>query len=286
MVKLINFFDAPYFNTLRQAMKAELIEEFHFNPGITLLEDDFIQKLSGDGLEIQSLDEIEFRADRTLGYKGQRVLLYIRDISPYGQEVKMPKFHISTCETLIKMWKMKRSERYLLQHKETGIFQVNVMKNNKVEARHERLDVCKNCLNNLNWENYGQNRHLRNQIFSEFSIAEFFKRFPKSLISVKPMYNADNGPLNDYSSNWQKISRNAKAAAKYRCENPTCQVTLTKNNSQYLHVHHIDGQKHNNSKYNLQVLCLKCHADEPLHDHLKALPEYQRYLSIYSSLKK
>ena len=36
--------------------------------------------------------------------------------------------------------------------------------------------------------------------------------------------------------------------------------------------------KNENFEGNLQVLCLKCHANQPQHDHLKKLPEYREFL--------
>jgi hypothetical protein len=286
MDKLVNFFDFASLNQLRHSMGADLVQEFKFNSGILLLEDDFISKLDGDGIEIDGLDDIDFRDDKTLGYKGQRrVLIYIRDVSPYREEVSLPRFHISTCDTLVKMWKRKRAERYVIHHREGNMFQVNIIRDGKTDVRHEKLDVCRNCLTNLNWNNYCEEKPLRNQIVAEFSIAKFFEAFPKSLMSVKPTYDADNAPLNDYTTGWNKISKEAKIKAGYRCTNNSCGVSLTENHSQYLHVHHIDGQKSNNKKYNLKVLCVRCHANEPSHGHMKSGQDYQKFIAMYDEIK-
>lgn len=285
MLKLVDFFEFPALNQLRQSMGADLVKEFKFDTGITLLDEDFIRQLDGDGIEINGLDEIDFRNDKTLGYKGQRVLIYIRDVSPYREDFSLPKFHISTCETLERMWKTKRSERYVLYRRENGVFQINVIKNGAMEVRQEKLDVCKNCLTNLNWKNYSEDKRLRGKIVSQFSIAEFFEKYPKSLLSVKPNYDADNAPLNDYTDNWSEISKHAKRKAGYRCENSSCRVELTGRHNQYLHVHHIDGQKNNNKKHNLQVLCLKCHANEPNHGHMKSGRDYAQFNLIYDELR-
>ena len=286
MNKLVNFFDFASLNQLRYSMGADLVQEFKFDSGISLLDDDFITRLDGEGIEIDGLDEIDFRGDKTLGYKGQRVLIYIRDVGSYREDVSLPKFHISTCDTLVKMWKRKRAERYVLYRRENGIFQVNVIRDGKTDVRHEKLDVCRNCLTKLNWNDYGDNKLLRTQIVSEFSISEFFETFPKSLLSVKPTYDADNAPLNDYTTSWNQISKEKKRKAGYRCTNNSCGVSLTGSYSQYLHVHHIDGQKNNNKQYNLKVLCVRCHANEPSHGHMKSGPDYKRFLSIYAQLNK
>lgn len=287
MVKLVNFFDFSPLNELRHSMGAELVQEFKFDTGISLLEDDFIKMLDGDGIEIDSLEEIDFRRDKTLSYKGQRVFIYIRDVHSFREEIRMPKFHVSTCETLVGMWKKNRSERYVLYRKENGIFPINLLKGGNVETRHEKLSVCKNCLKNLNWNNFNftQDKHAKDRMVSEFSIARFFEIFPKSLLSVKPSYDADNAPLNDYTANWHEISKSAKRKAGYRCEQASCQIELRGRYSQYLHVHHIDGQRNNNKHYNLKVLCVKCHAQEPNHGHMKSGQDYKTFVSMYNALK-
>lgn len=266
-------------------MGAELVQEFKFDSGISLLDDDFISRLDGDGLEISSLDEVDFREDKTIAYKDQRVLIYIRDVSPYKEEIKLPKFHISTCDTLVAMWKIKRAERYVLHRRENGIFQVNIIKSGTTDVRQEKLDVCRNCLTNLDWNNYYKDRESRNRIVEEFSIAKFFETFPKSLLSLKPTFDANTAPLNNYTPCWNQVSKEARKQADYRCTNNFCRVRLTGSRSQYLHVHHIDGQKNNNEKYNLKVLCVKCHSEEPGHEHMKSGQDYQRFITLYDEIK-
>lgn len=283
MVKLVNFFDFASLNNLRHQMGAELVKEFKFDSGISLLEDGFLEQLDGDGLEIESLNEIEFNDDKTLVYKGQRVLIYIRDVNVYHDQVRLPKFHISTCDTLVKMWKRKRSERYVLYRRENGIFKLNIMrKPNDLEVKQEKLDVCRNCLNNLNWNNYSEDKSQRTNIVNEFTISDFFSKYPKSLISVKPKYNSDTAPLNTYSKNWSDISQKMKKQYNYQCQN--CQIDLVGKFSKFLHVHHIDGQKNNNEEFNLKVLCVRCHANEPQHGHMKASQDYKSFVTIYNQL--
>jgi len=285
MKKLVNFFESLSFNQLRSSMRADLVQDFKFDSGILLLDDDFISRLDGDGIEIESLDEIDFRDDKTLGYNGQRVLIYIRDVSPYRdrEEINLPKFHISTCSTLIQMWHRKRAERYVLYRRENGIFQINFIKDGKVDVRQEKLNVCKNCLTNLDWCNYGGDRASKKKSFSEFSIAAFFEKYPKSLLSVKPTYDADTAPINDYTVDWNEISKNTKAAAGHQCQNISCRVKLSGKDSKYLHVHHIDGQKNNNAHHNLEVLCIKCHAAEPYHAHVKNSDDYKQFINLFEN---
>jgi len=72
----------------------------------------------------------------------------------------------------------------------------------------------------------------------------------------------------------------------YRCV--TCSIVLVQAESRFLHVHHRNGQKHDNADTNLKVLCIACHAEEPMHGPLTGAdivacllpaPEARRFLA-------
>lgn len=283
MVKLVDFSGFQPFNRLRQEMGADLIQEFKFDSGILPLDEDFLKRLDGEGVEIDSLAEIEFREDKTLAYRDQRVLIYIRDVNVYRKEIRMPRFHVATCKTLEGMWQKKRSERYVLYRRENGIFQINLMQDSEIDIRHVKLDVCRNCLTQLNWNNYNdENKKGKDNIVAEFSISDFFTKFTKSLLSATPSFDSDTAPLNRYPKDWDIISREIKIKAKWRCENNTCNIDLSDDLlRKFLHVHHIDGQRNNNKPHNLKALCIKCHAEEPHHGHMKVSGgAYEQFLSL------
>ena len=70
---------------------------------------------------------------------------------------------------------------------------------------------------------------------------------------------------NEYSEDWEIISRNYRSSIGYRCE--ICGVDLS-NKTDLLHTHHITGNKQNNDPSNLQALCILCHAMHPGHNNL------------------
>ncbi len=77
----------------------------------------------------------------------------------------------------------------------------------------------------------------------------------------------DNIP-NIYSDVWPRIAEAYKRIRNWTCE--SCRVDLSaKDHRQYLHAHHIDGDKANETSTNIQILCIKCHASQPLHDRIK-----------------
>lgn len=62
----------------------------------------------------------------------------------------------------------------------------------------------------------------------------------------------------DYPQNWATIAGERKAFRKWQCE--TCSFRLE--GSGLIQVHHIDRDKSNNEKINLQVLCAVCHGEK------------------------
>jgi len=49
--------------------------------------------------------------------------------------------------------------------------------------------------------------------------------------------------------------------------------------SKYLHVHHRNGQKNDNRDSNLAVMCVACHAEQPMRGHMKFTPDYKAFIA-------
>ena len=109
-------------------------------------------------------------------YKGQRVILYIRDQPQYGDKKIEYKFHVVGCQTLAQMQKNNRYEKYVVSTRTDGKFKVNRIVNNRVVEIEAELHVCKHCLKKLNWKDYKSvDNDLKKFIYETFSIEEFFK---------------------------------------------------------------------------------------------------------------
>jgi hypothetical protein len=111
-------------------MKAALPQDLSLSLPIEVLTPDDLKNMNGEGLVV-SINEVQELNDRTLAYKGQRVLLHIRDITIYHPDVQqsLPKFHIANCRTLKDMRAKKRFDRYVVSTRTDGKFSVIFIQN-------------------------------------------------------------------------------------------------------------------------------------------------------------
>jgi hypothetical protein len=238
--------------------------------------------LSTDGLDI-SPDELTVLDDGTLAYKDSRVLLYIRDVTVYGDQMTEPRFHVSNCSTLSQMRSKRRfNSRYVVATRTDGRFRLNyIRRNNETKSDVYQLSVCQNCLDNLGFNGFTRvwKKSRKLDAVRGFSLDAFFQKYPKSLHVEKPKYNEDNAPLNNYTDDFSEIGAAAKQRVQFRCER--CGIRLSAASTRkYLHVHHKNADKSDNSEVNLEVLCLYCHAHEPAHNHMKSSQNYLEFCRL------
>jgi hypothetical protein len=277
--KLPDFLTWSTFNGLRNKMGAPLIERFGAQHVVTEIDLPVIDRLQGAGIDVTA-EQIQVLNDGTLAYKGYRVLVYIRDVPSIGNRGSMPKYHFAHCRTLETMYRNQRSERYVVAISDSGFFHVNVM-DSGIKSEPVRLDVCQNCLAHIRWKGFDMQmaRPSRLSIVSQFRLPEFFDKYPKDLFAVTPKHSWDTAPINTYTPDWLEVSAKTRSQRGNTCEK--CSIILAGVASKYLHVHHRNGQKHDNKDANLAVLCIACHADEPLHGHMKGLPDYREFTGRY-----
>jgi hypothetical protein len=184
-MKLPNFYKFAPLNDLRARMGIPQDVYGNLTVAISaakLTPDELDRLYEGDGLEV-GLDEIKVHDDGTLIYKNARVLLYIRDVHPYQEQVDLPRFHIAYCPTLKNMGEVGRSHRYLISARVDGTFRLNVFRGNIMKAENQPLNVCQNCLGALEFNGFKNNltRPERALHVSAFTPAIFFEQYPRLL---------------------------------------------------------------------------------------------------------
>ena len=202
-------------------------------------------------------------------FKGEQLVVHIYETrKEKGHVVEAPennvRFHLTDCKTIEKMRKNNRFEfRYIGTNNTDGNFKVSVISdnlNNNEEEIETNLKVCKNCLKELNYKGYNNNR----DVWQSFNLNEFFDHY-KTHFKEKPKYSCENMPKNNYPDNWQDISREMRIQKGWNCEN--CRINL-EDHKQLLHVHHKNHAKFDCSSKNLEVVCIDCHSKKPGHNNM------------------
>jgi hypothetical protein len=260
--------------------------EINLSPVLTA--EELSKILTGEGVEL-NFNEWDVLPDSTLAYKGHRVLVYIRDVRVMGDRITEPKYHLCNCKTLIKMSQDGRSDRYVVSAQSDGWFKINFTRENKtIGEEKRRLHVCKNCLDGLRFKGFslkGMSEHKKQRFVSEFVPDDFFELYPRSLHAVTPKYDSDTAPLNEYPPDFPAISERLRHEMGWQCQK--CgQVLFAPHLRRYLHVHHINGNRSDNTRQNLKILCVACHAEEPQHSHMRKSPAYAEFIKFQSSITR
>jgi hypothetical protein len=288
-MKLPNFLDWAELNALRLRMGALELGDVRLTPDPNRLTEAELERLVHGGLDVSGND-VRVLPDGTLAYKDSRVLVYIRDVSSYKQarDDGLPRFHLANCDTLQQMRRDNRYERYVVAARQDGLFEVNFIEQGRaVRSSPERLRVCQNCLGMLAFDGFRRDmsKAARERKVAQFRLEDFFKKYPRALFLQTPANRSDSGPLNVYPADFEELSKRIKDERGWRCEGSGCGVVLSDRSlRRYLHLHHANGLKYDSRPENLILLCLVCHAEEPLHSHMKRLPEYEAFRRIRERL--
>lgn len=70
-------------------------------------------------------------------------------------------------------------------------------------------------------------------------------------------------PESKYTRDWASVSRKYKESRGWKCEGCGVYCGASKANRRLLHVHHRDLNPQNNGSWNLDALCVICHAERP-----------------------
>lgn len=80
-----------------------------------------------------------------------------------------------------------------------------------------------------------------------------------------------------YVRNWEQLSKAYREKQHYKCEK--CGLEINNDyDKQYIHVHHVDGDKLNNHEENLRCYCLYCHSNVDDHHKKRLRTGANRYI--------
>lgn len=89
----------------------------------------------------------------------------------------------------------------------------------------------------------------------ENTTLEFYESLDKESIFKEEIVQTD---IFGYTLYWQSISNAYKRKQNYTCEQ--CGIQVEKKDRRFIHTHHKNGDKLNNSESNLECLCILCHS--------------------------
>jgi hypothetical protein len=209
-------------NTGFRVIRRDLTQEEH--AGNVVFRDDGIY-LTVDGQE----------------YKGY---MYIKHpfIVRYGN--RFPKFHITNCDVIQEQRDNGNFANRYFWHNSNLVDLIDAQTGD--EFYQVTLELCARC-------------RKQSSIIDYSNTIQFH-----SLLDQQEMGDINQDIEVDifgYTLDWQKLSREFKKEKEYTCENCGIKIDIA-SDRRFIHAHHINGNKLNNNRSNLECLCVLCHANK------------------------
>ena len=182
----------------------------------------------------------------------RQVFLYKKDyrLQRYGK----PRFHICKCDTIDEFINSGGFRQHYVRANSEPVPVYNMDTGDYLQI--DELPLCSNCRRIIS--SYGN-----------ISSTEFVELLKSANDNNDENYEGVELDLFGYTKDWDMISKLYREKHSYTCEN--CGLKIDDDyDRQYIHVHHINGDKLNNKESNLKCLCLYCHAHVD-NTHLKNL---------------
>lgn len=206
---------------------------------------------------------------------GRPCFAYIRDHTEKALEDwrgadGMKRLHFANCKTLRGMEAQGRFARYRVTNATWDRYAVDVASSSGDVEENVQLYPCHYCLLIVNFRGYRKayrDAKRKMAIVRAFSAKEamddLWQDFDVFRQAVSDLKSA-HGPTG-YTNDWPEVSLEVRRQNDWLCDE--CSVDLS-GARHLLHVHHVNGDKRNNSNENLRCLCKECHSKEPNHHYI------------------
>ena len=188
-MRLPDFIDFAPFNELREKMGAKELGYFElFDPALHLTGNER-SELQRSGL-LLPLENIKVLPDKTLAIKNSRVLVYYPDDGWYRLRREYPTYHLAWCAELESLRSGFPQREYLVTTRLAEEYDlVKIKPGGAVSLLSHGFVVCKHCLHTLRYREYDEFRNRRRgysqRVLAEFSLQEFYQRYPQYPLSFK-----------------------------------------------------------------------------------------------------
>lgn len=175
-MKLPDFRESTPLNRLRKALDAPLLQRWESTIEWERVEWTPLDRLAVEGIQVD-LDDVTVSEDGSFRYTDRKVLVYIKDQPGSRSSGRSDyRFHVAWCSTLKKKQGQKEyKNRYVVTTRKDGRFPVGDSPGNGEEEKLVEMNVCRNCLSKLNYNNYRESRDQN--IPEQFDIEAFFRQY-------------------------------------------------------------------------------------------------------------
>ena len=207
-------------------------------------------------LQSISANDIEVVNGRAIMKSQEDYFLMFAYLDKYNtRKWKKPKFHTRDCRTIKEY---THAHFVYSNHMPVNFYSTSERK----QLTNQYLKLCGNC----------KNEAFRGLFSSEKKWYDEVLDYVENL--TNPIKRKDG-----YITFWKQTSEAYRTKMNWKCEN--CSLNL-KENKVYLHTHHKDGNKLNNSKNNFESLCILCHAFQ----HINKVKRAEGFLELNEFIEK